>query len=119
MKKKKKMLFTLTTEDTTVRRSRQRFSTHWEARAARESHRFSLVGITREETCRHDRYPNRNLHNVGRGFSVPPPSPHSPSLATHLDCMWRAMQNCQTYFCGLPPMEAEMDGAKLGTSQWV
>ena len=37
----------------------------------------------------------------------------------NLGAVWRAMQNCQTHFCGLVPIEDEMDGAKLATSQCV
>ena len=34
--------------------------------------------------------------------------------------MCRAMADCQTYFCGKKlPIAAEIDGAKLYTSQWV
>ena len=34
--------------------------------------------------------------------------------------MCKAMATCHTYFCGKKlPIAAEIDGAKLSTSQWV
>ncbi len=79
-----------------MRVSRHRFSAHCASRAAVERPRLNGEGRAREETCLHAKKPKRNL-----------------------DWLCRPTQNCQTYFCGLVPIEAEMDGAKLDTSQWV